>query len=324
MKPTSITISRYTPSNEKVWNDFVAKAGNATFLFDRKYMDYHSTRFKDHSLLIFEGDRLSGLFIAHEDGEVIYSHRGLTYGGLVLENDARMEHYLRSFFHVLKYYSSAFSSVVYKCFPSPFKHFTSDEDQYAMFLMRAELIGRETNCVFERSAGLPYKKSRQRAVKESQDKGYRIIRSDNPVVFWSHVLEPNLAQRFGTSPVHSVDEIRLLMERFPDNIQLYELHDSEVLAGAIIYVMDHIAHAQYLSATPKGKQLDALDILVDHLVMNVYSQKSRFSFGTSNEEGGRKLKLGLLTWKEGFGARTRTHDTYRIDPQNYNLLGDFD
>lgn len=323
-KRASISVRRYQPSDDKIWNDFVERAGNATFLFHRNYMDYHSARFSDHSLLVFEGDRLSGLFVANEEAGVIYSHGGLTYGGLVMERDARMDDYLRSFFHVLKYYSSGYSSVIYKCFPSPFRLFASDEDQYVLFLLKAELIAREANCILERGASLPYKKSRQRAIKDSQGKGFRITRAADPGVFWTAVLEPNLAQRFGARPVHSAGEIGLLMQRFPENIQLYEIHHDEILGGAVIYVMDDIVHAQYLSATARGKEMNALDILIDHLVMNVYPDKARFSFGTSNEDGGRKLKQGLLAWKEGFGARTRTHDTYKIDTLNYQLLAGFD
>jgi hypothetical protein len=38
-----------------LWNEFVAHAKNATFLFHRDFMEYHSDRFEDYSLLIFDG-----------------------------------------------------------------------------------------------------------------------------------------------------------------------------------------------------------------------------------------------------------------------------
>ena len=47
-------IVRYTADKEAEWNAFVAQSKNGTFLFDRGYMDYHSDRFTDHSLMFFE------------------------------------------------------------------------------------------------------------------------------------------------------------------------------------------------------------------------------------------------------------------------------
>ena len=44
-------IIKYTPEYRQQWDAYVAKARNATFLFYRNYMDYHSDRFKDYSLL---------------------------------------------------------------------------------------------------------------------------------------------------------------------------------------------------------------------------------------------------------------------------------
>ena len=40
-------ILRYDPSMAPRWNEFVANSANATFLHDRRYMDYHADRFMD-------------------------------------------------------------------------------------------------------------------------------------------------------------------------------------------------------------------------------------------------------------------------------------
>ncbi len=41
------TIERYERSRAGEWNSFVGSARNATFLFNRSYMDYHADRFED-------------------------------------------------------------------------------------------------------------------------------------------------------------------------------------------------------------------------------------------------------------------------------------
>lgn len=318
-------IKKYTSADHHAWNDFVAKAKNATFLFDRRYMDYHSHKHTDHSLLLFDHDKLVALFVANEDKSVIHSHGGLTYGGLVVKNGVTMEDVLGYFFYVLKYYSKNFKSVVYKCFPTEFMRSPSQEDLYAMFLLKAELIGRQASCVYDRVSQLPYRKSKKETVAKPAKlrKQYAIVKSNDPSEFWSKVLVPNLRERFNTAPVHTVEEMKLLMHRFPSNIHLFEIRDndiSDILAGAVVYEMEDVVHTQYLSSREEGKKADILDVLIDHLMMNVFAKKSKFSLGTSNEDQGRKLNRGLIAWKEGFGARTRTQDIYRIETSRYSEL----
>lgn len=45
-------IRKYNDADKEVWNAYVEHARNATFLLNRSYMDYHSDRFHDHSLMI--------------------------------------------------------------------------------------------------------------------------------------------------------------------------------------------------------------------------------------------------------------------------------
>ena len=78
-------IVRYTCDRQKEWNHFVSSSKNGTFLFDRRYMDYHADRFHDHSLLFFLKGRLFAILPANRVGDTLHSHQGLTYGGLVTD-----------------------------------------------------------------------------------------------------------------------------------------------------------------------------------------------------------------------------------------------
>ena len=77
-------IRRYTPEHVDEWNQFVAESKNGVFLFDRRYMVYHSDRFCDHSLMFYLDGRLLAVLPAHQSGDTLCSHNGLTYGGLVM------------------------------------------------------------------------------------------------------------------------------------------------------------------------------------------------------------------------------------------------
>ena len=82
----SFKIIKYTSGHYNLWNDFVANAKNATFLFHRDFMEYHSDRFEDNSLLIFdEKEKLVAIFPANRIGNELFSHQGLTYGEIVID-----------------------------------------------------------------------------------------------------------------------------------------------------------------------------------------------------------------------------------------------
>ena len=71
------------------WDAFVRTSKNGTFLHERRFMDYHADRFSDCSLMIYEDNELVALFPANWDANefVLYSHQGLTYGGLLLTSE---------------------------------------------------------------------------------------------------------------------------------------------------------------------------------------------------------------------------------------------
>jgi hypothetical protein len=47
-----VHVEQYTADREEEWNDFVRDSKNGTFLFDRRYVEYHGDRFADFSLLV--------------------------------------------------------------------------------------------------------------------------------------------------------------------------------------------------------------------------------------------------------------------------------
>jgi len=79
-----IEIANYGSDDKPLWDGFVRRSKNGSFLFYRDYMEYHSDRFLDSSLLFFEDDVLIAVMPANTAENILYSHRGLTYGGLYL------------------------------------------------------------------------------------------------------------------------------------------------------------------------------------------------------------------------------------------------
>ena len=100
-------IKRYSEADKEVWNAHVEQARNATFLLNRSYMDYHSDRFHDHSLMIFRNGKLYALLPANEDGDIFYSHQGLTYAGLLTTEHASTDNICQVFVAINTYLKQA-------------------------------------------------------------------------------------------------------------------------------------------------------------------------------------------------------------------------
>ena len=83
----SIEIIRYNEERKGQWDAFVRASRNGTFLFERNYMDYHSDRFVDCSLMLFNDGNLCALFPATLNAgmQAVVSHGGLTYGSFIID-----------------------------------------------------------------------------------------------------------------------------------------------------------------------------------------------------------------------------------------------
>lgn len=317
-------IIKYQPSQKTVWNGFIKNAKNATFLFQRDFMDYHSDKFMDYSLLIFRGKKLVALLPANISGSELLSHQGLSYGGLVLCKKITFEETLQIFKWVLIYLKSENIAVLkLKLLPKIYCQLPSSEIDYLLFLVKANLYRRDiTSCVFNDNPLEITSSNRLRGIKKGAKNNLEIRGETDFKQFWNEVLEPNLKQAHGQKPVHSVGEIALLQSRFPKNIKQFNVYnDEKVVAGATIFESATVAHAQYISANELGRQMGSLDFLFNYL-LNHFSHKKYFDFGISNEAQGMKVNKGLLNWKETFGGRSIAHDFYEIKTENHHLLYD--
>ena len=310
----SIRIEKYNTEYKSVWDDFVSSSRNGTFLFYRGYMEYHSGRFQDYSLMFFEKNKLVALLPANISEQVFYSHQGLTYGGLILSEDTKTPQTIEIIDTVVKYLQeNKVSKIIYKPIPHIYHRYPSEDDLYALFRNKAILISRNISSSINLSDKLGYSELRRRQIKKAEKQNLIVCESDSLPEFWA-VLEENLKKNHQAVATHSLDEIAYLRNQFPDNIRLFcSLKEDRVVAGCLIFETATVAHAQYISASQEGKECGALDLLFDYLIDQVFTTKKYFDFGTSNEDNGYFLNEGLISQKEGFGARGVVYDTYQLN-----------
>ena len=306
-----LEIVRYTPDQKQAWNDFVRRSKNGTFLLDRNYMDYHADRFTDHSLMVYRRDKLYALLPGNIAGDTFYSHQGLTYGGFIM-SDKTVAADVVQLFRLLndQFRREGIRKVIYKPTPWIYHRQPSEEDLYAVVEVCGATVSRGLSSTISRDYQNKWYRIRECGARHAKQLGLTVEETEDYKPFWQ-VLSNNLRERYGLNPVHTVEEIEMLHRRMPDHIRLVVVREGdETIGGTVLYVSDRVVHSQYIAASPKGKQVHALDLLFDVVIRKALASHPYFDFGISTEKRGTYLNEHLIYQKEGFGGRGVCYDWY--------------
>lgn len=307
-------VERFTDAARGLWDELVRNSRTGTFLFLRDYMEYHQDRFEDHSLIFREerGEPVA-LLPASRRGEVLESHGGLTYGGIVSDASLTAARMLDVFDALLEYLRrESFVLLRYRAVPHIYHRVSAEEDLYALTRNGARVVRRATLSVIDTRHPVAAQSRRRRGAQKARGGGLVCRESDDLAAYWS-LLGAVLLETYGARPVHSLEEMALLKRRFPRNIRLFgSFQGTSLVAGVLVYESPTVARAQYIAASEAGKRLAALDLLFDFLLREVYPDKPYFDFGTSESADGRDLNRGVIEFKESLGARTVVQDTYEL------------
>ena len=315
-------VEKYTKENRLAWDTFISGAKNATFLFARDFMEYHSDRFTDYSLLVYKDDLLYAVLPANIVGDKLYSHKGLTYGSLVLSKSAKLLYTFEAFKALLAFLDAkAISSLELRNIPTFYNTMPSDELSYFLFKANATLIKRDALMVIDTSTKIKFQKNRREGINKAKRNGLTIAVEHNFEGFRNEILIPNLQKKHGVAPVHSLEEIQLLAAKFPDHIKQVNVYkDNVIVAGTTLFLTKTTIHPQYVSGNSDKNAFGSLDLAYDYIINHFDSSKRYFDFNISSEENGTALNSGLIFWKESCGARTYVADNYLIDTACYKTL----
>jgi hypothetical protein len=316
------SVKRYQENDYHDWNAFISHAKNSTFLFHRDFMDYHKDRFEDYSLMVYKNEKVVAVLPANRVEDKVYSHQGLTYGGLIYGEKLKLASVILVFKAVLFYLNeNKISKIQIKTLPAIYHNKPAEELNYALFLADAQLIRRDALAVIDLSKPFQFSKIRKRGIQKGISNGLIIKEENNFEPFWNQVLIPNLESKHNAEPVHNLAEIQFLKSHFDKNIRQFNVYFNEqIVAGTTVFESDNVAHCQYISKYEKAEKLGSLDFLCNHLLYNVFVDKRYFDFGISNENQGKILNKGLSYWKESFGASTVVHDFHEVETVNYSKL----
>ena len=312
-----IEVRRYEETDKEMWNAFNKQAKNSIFMLDRDYMDYHKDRFSDHSLLFFdEGDLIAMLPGCEKDG-ILYSHAGLTFGGFI-SNVKMKQHTMNDCFQALMNYGreNGWTKIVYKALPHIYHSQPAEEDRYALYSNGARLVTVDASTYVKLALPIKMPKGRKAQISRAKREGVEIVKLTDLNDYKTFIELENqvLRTRHDTSAVHSAEELKLLHDRFPQNIHLFcALKDNKMIAGTVVYEYDHVVHTQYMAADDEARVIGALDLAVATVMEEYKANKEWLDFGISTEHGRVYLNEGLIAQKEGFGGRTGVYEIWELD-----------
>ncbi|MFD2442768.1 GNAT family N-acetyltransferase [Bacillus sp. CGMCC 1.16607] len=310
-----ISIKEFADEDKIEWDEFIDHSKNGTFLHKIDYLHYHKDRFTDCSLLLKKKDRIVAVMPGNIEGSTFYTHKGITYGGLLTLPETKIDDVITYFNRINQYLKEEkqVRKVVYKSIPFIYPSIPSQEDEYVLFRLGAKIIHSGISSTIYKDERIPFTTLRKRGIKKAKNYPLEIKIDYQYEDFW-RILTENLLKTYHSKPVHTLSEMKKLKNLFNDHIRLFSVYyEKECLAGVVMYVSKNVARVQYISASETGKKLAALDYLFDYLIHQVFTNVKYFDFGTSAGGENTYLNEGLIFQKQGFGARGILYQQYEYE-----------
>jgi Acetyltransferase (GNAT) domain len=309
----------YQPADARAWEDLVGRSCNGTFLHTRRFLGYHGDRFRDRSLVLRDHrGRVTGVLpaaVSPACPDTIVSHPGLTYGGLVHDGSVRGAAMIAALRGITEHYRRlGYRRLRYKAVPVIYHTVPAHDDLYAMFRLGGRRYRSDLSATIDLSQRGRVSQRRIRSRRLAEAAGVPTLEGwDEIDAFWK-ILEANLAQRHDTAPVHSLEEIRLLHDLFPEQVILITGRAGGVLAGgAVLFAAGPVLHMQYTATTEQGREACVTDLVMERAIGLARHRGHRFfDFGVSTPDQGRRLDDGLYEFKVSFGAGGVVHEHYEL------------
>jgi Acetyltransferase (GNAT) domain len=313
-------IRAYRPADAGMWEDLIGRSCNGTFMHTRGFVSYHGTRFRDRSLLLEDRrGKVVGVFPAAEspaDHQMVISHPGLSYGGVVHDGSVRGASMIGAFEGICQHYRGlGYRTLRYKAVPAIYHSVPAEDDLYALFRLGARRFRSDLSATIDLSRRGKVTQRRARSRRKALAEGVFTEENwDEVAAFW-RVLELNLARRHGVLPVHSLDEMRMLHDRFPDEVVLIVAWVSgELVGGTVLFAAGPVLHMQYAATTERGRCAFATDLVIEQAIELAAKRGCRFfDFGVSTVNEGQAINQDLYGFKVSFGAGGVIYDHYELD-----------
>jgi len=317
-----------TQITPEIWDRFVENADNGTVFHTRRFLAYHrSGRFDDHSLCVFDGDRLfaviSAATVKEIEGRAWVSHPGTSYGGPVLAGACRFHKAARLVETLTSYCrENGFVRMDLTLPPSSYSLLPHHTLEFALLRGGFGYRKRELTQVVDLAdsqdpvTSLPAKTRAD--IRQAEKCGVRIrwttTPSDEDLMLLHRMLCENRSQ-LGLSdpPTHSVDDLQKIRDHMPGMMWLGTgcAGDALVSQTLVFQCNPRVLLTFYICHERTARPLHPVHLLLADLMRE--GRKAGFrmlDFGISTVNG-RPLH-SLIRFKESFNGRSYFRDTFEM------------
>lgn len=291
-------IIKYNKTYENIWDKFITESKNGNIFHTRKFLNYHKDKFKDASILIYKKNKLIALFPAIEFENKIISHRGSTYGGLVVREDNKLNDTLRMWEEIIQYHNK---TIEFRKCEYIFDKYPSQEVEFAAKYLGFKCVNEELSTCLDLEY-IKLTKGRKWAIGKC--KNLKIVFDDLDYETYHKILSKNL-DKFNSTPTHTLKEMKYLKELLPKNYFLVTIYLEDIMIAGIWLVLatNKTAHTFYIAQNYQYSEYQPLSCVVNYIIKYLQNNNFKYlNFGISTENGGKYINKGLFEFKESFGG----------------------
>lgn len=315
----NLKIEKYIVGNEEKWDNFVLNQSvNGTFLQTRNFLNYHNKKFIDSSLIIWKGIQqivavIPACEINEENNKIFFSHKGSTFGGIVISADYNNVEYINEVVLLMEEYlkKGQFNKVILKVTSDIFNKSNTNILEYILFKEKYFACNDLSFYInfdeYNPDVGSNFRGNLKRDFVKAlkNELIFENINNEAGIKLFYELLELNM-KKFAKSPVHTIEELTEFKQTRLKNIVDFfgVFYRERLVAGSMVFKFNKkVFHTQYLAMNYEYSNLFPMHILNFNLIKTAIKDNfEKFSFGTSTENNGAVLNVGLAKFKEGFGA----------------------
>ena len=321
-------IELYEKKYEQLWDDFVLnKSINGTFLQSRNFLNYHPEgRFQDCSLLIFnQKNNLAAVVPACKDPNdtaCFFSHKGSTYGGIVLDKKHYNGDTLLEIIESLEDYlhTAQFRSMYLKITPDILSVESPSLLEYLLYYKKYQQYSELNTYIdlekYDEDILSNFNQAKRRNINNCIKENLKCkkIYSDNEIIIMHTIIKDNL-KKYSVKPVHTAEElIKLKNIYIPNNIDFFVSHIEDNFNAAIVvfyFPKTKTIHTQYLCSKEEFAKLSPMSFMYYSMILEAKKMNyKKVSWGVSTENFGHVLNQGLLKNKESYGSTYSVNKTF--------------
>jgi len=314
-----LEIIKYDANKHKIlWDSFVLKSNNGTIFHSRKFLSYHKERnFQDCSFLFQNKNNIEALFTGAIIDDVLYSHPGASFGGFIY-NQLSFE-FGSKIVELLLEFAQQNNLKEIVIVPTPFIYYNQYNEvmEYCLYINGFSVIEYYMSSFVNLESNLldQLHNRKKRYIKKMEGE-IEIELSKDLDSFYPILVNNKLKHK--TKPTHTLEELKILMQQFPDEIKLLlSCQNNKIIGGALNFITNKnscILFYNMIDYEYQSLQVASLQIYASLK----WAQENNLKFldiGVSQLYEGDKIipHESLINFKEQFGAKAMIRKVMKLN-----------